>query len=98
MPDTLPDHVTNIDLLSWADLNGNPLLNPNYKNLQYRSDVLRHTEWYSMATPYESESIDLMTPHDIYLHSPNLGHFNSLGVRGRIPSLRKSQYPVISDI
>ena len=31
---------------------------------------------------YESGFIDLLNAHNIYLHCPNLGHFNSTGVRG----------------
>ena len=66
----------------WTDVNGNQVLRPNYNNLQSVNDVLRHTILLDMATSYESEFIDSMTTHNIYLHSPNLGHFNSLGVRG----------------
>ena len=32
--------------------------------------------------PYENGSIDLFSVHNIYVHCPNLGHFNSIGVRG----------------
>ena len=42
-----------------------------------------------MATSYESGFIDLMTTHDIYIHVPNLGHFNSLGVRGENTIIKK---------
>ena len=31
---------------------------------------------------YESGFIDLPNVHNIYFHCPNLGHFNSIGVRG----------------
>ena len=31
---------------------------------------------------YESGFIDLFNAHNIYFHCPNLGHFNSIGVRG----------------
>ena len=79
LPDTFPDHIMSV---SWTDVNGNPVSRPNYDNLQSMNDVLRHTVLHEMATSYESEFIDLMTTHNIYLHSPNLGHFNSLGVRG----------------
>ena len=47
-----------------------------------------------MTTSYESEFIDLMTTHNIYLHSTNLGHFNSLGVRGENTT---KQIPVSSN-
>ena len=79
LPDTFPDNIMSV---SWTDVNGNPVSRPNYDNLQSMNDVLRNTVLHDMATSYESEFIDLMTTHNIYLHSPNLGHFNSLGVRG----------------
>ena len=31
---------------------------------------------------YESDFIDLLNAHNIYLQCPNLGHFSSIGVRG----------------
>ena len=31
---------------------------------------------------YESGFIDLFNVHNVYLHCPNLVHFNSIGVRG----------------
>ena len=57
-------------------------------NLQSIDGVLRNsksitvnleTEYYRS---YESGFIDLLNVHNVYLHCPNLGHFNSIGVRG----------------
>ena len=31
---------------------------------------------------YESDFIDLLNVHNVYLHCPNLGHFDSIGVTG----------------
>ena len=31
---------------------------------------------------YESGFIDLLDVHNVYLHCPDLGHYNSTGVRG----------------
>ena len=31
---------------------------------------------------YESGFIDLLNVHNVQLHGPNVGHFNSIGVRG----------------
>ena len=91
--------------VSWTDVNGNPVSRPNYDNLQSVNDVLRNTVLHEMATSYESEFIDLMTTHNIstvlrpvgqeHLHSPNLGHFNSLGVRGENTILK--EIPVSSN-
>ena len=35
-----------------------------------------------MYDTYESGFLDLLNIHNIYMHCPNLGHFNSTGVRG----------------
>ena len=56
-------------------------------NLQSINNVLRNTEMIAtdiayMYKEYESGFIDLLNIHNIYMHCPNLGHFNSTGVRG----------------
>ena len=33
--------------------------------------------------------IDLVNVHNVYLHCPNLGHFNSIGVRGENTIIKK---------
>ena len=38
---------------------------------------------------YESGFIDLLNVHNVYLHCPNLGHFNSIGVRGENTIIKK---------
>ena len=38
---------------------------------------------------YESGFIDLLNAHTVYLHCPNLGHFNSIGVRGENTTVKK---------
>ena len=35
-----------------------------------------------LGTTYESGFIDLLNVHSIYTHCPNLGHYNTVGVRG----------------
>ena len=58
-------------------------------NLQSINGVLRNsnsitvnleTECYRS---YESGFIDLLNVHNVYLHCPNLVHFNNIGVRGQ---------------
>jgi len=44
------------------------------------------SDWYRS---YESGFIDLLTVHNVYLHCPNLGHFNSIGVRGENTIIKK---------
>ena len=67
-------------------------------NLQSINGVLRNSgtitvnleaEYYRT---YESGFIDLLNVHNVYLHCPNLGHFNSIGVRGENTKIKKSLY------
>ena len=64
-------------------------------NLQSINGVLRNTnsstaslesEYYKS---YESGFIDLLNVHNVYLHCPNLGYFNSIGVRGENTIIKK---------
>ena len=56
-------------------------------NLQSISGVLRNTKMINVDPEtedyrsYESGFIDLLNVHNVHLHCPNLGHFNSIGVR-----------------
>ena len=61
----LPDDY--ITSASWTDING-AVSQPNYNNLQSVNDVLRNTVLHEMGTLYESEFIDLMTTHNIYIY------------------------------
>ena len=38
---------------------------------------------------HESGFIDLPNVHNVYLHCPNLGHLNSIGVRGENTIIKK---------
>ena len=42
-----------------------------------------------MYNTYESGFLDLLNIHNIYMHCPNLGHFNSIGVRGENTIIKK---------
>ena len=78
----------------WTNINGfATTVDPN--NLHSINGVLRNTdmipaslqsEWYRS---YESGFIDLLNVHNVYLHCPNLGHFNSIGVRGENTIIEK---------
>ena len=74
------------------------------KNLQSINGVLRNTEMINVNPEtkiyrsYESGFIDLLNAHNVYLHCPNLGHFNSIGVRGESTIIQKCRclpHPVI---
>ena len=61
---------------------------PDVDNLQSINGVLRNAQMIHLhqlsdfCKSYESGFIDLLNAHNIYRHCPNLGHFNSIGVRG----------------
>ena len=42
-----------------------------------------------MYNTYESGFLDLLNIHNIYLHCPNLGHVNSIGVKGENTIIKK---------
>jgi hypothetical protein len=79
----------------WKDKIGNDVsVDPN--NLHSLNEVLRYTNtgfYHPLSTPavseFESEFLDLLTIHNIYMHCPNLGHFNSVGVRGENSIIKK---------
>ena len=64
-------------------------------NLQSINGVLRNTNSITVSLEseyyrsYESGFIDLLNVHNVYLHCPNLGHFNSIGVRGENTIIKK---------
>ena len=41
---------------------------------------------------YESGFIDLLNAHNVFLHCPDLGRFNSTGVRGESTIVKKYMY------
>uniref|UniRef100_UPI004049F97C hypothetical protein n=1 Tax=Flavobacterium sp. TaxID=239 RepID=UPI004049F97C len=76
-------------------------------NIQSINGVLRNSdnEFVSVNLQsefyrtYESGFLDLLSIHNIYMHCPNLGHCNSIGVRGessiikRNPSIKQFWVP-----
>ena len=74
------------------------ILHPDINNLQSVSGILRNTEM-NLVSPsymyrtYESNFLDLFNIHNICMHSQNLGHFNSIGVRGENSIIRKIPVP-----
>ena len=59
----------------------------NIYNLQSINGILRNTEMIPVRLSYryrtyESNFLDLLNIHNIYMHCPNLRHFNPIGVRG----------------
>ena len=60
------------------------------------NEVMRHNESSSFlpwinegVNEFESGFIDLLNVHNIYIHSSDLGHYNSIGVRGENTIIKK---------
>ena len=81
----------------WKDSEGN-LQTVEISSLQSFNGVLRNPDMITVNLEseyyrsYESGFIDILNVHNVYLHCPNLGHFNSIGVR--VESTIIKQIPV----
>ena len=78
----------------WTDKQGFVTsVDPN--NLHSINGVLRNSDMISVSLEsgyyrsYESGFIDLPNVHNVYKHCPDLGHFNSIGVRGGNTIIKK---------
>ena len=66
-----------------------------FNNIRFINGALRNTEMIhphhfpDYYKSYESGFIDLLNAHSIYLHCPNLGYFNSTGVKGESAIIKK---------
>jgi len=59
-------------------------------NLMSLNEVIRNNELQpNGAFIFETGFLDLLNTHNIYLHCPNLGHYNSIGVRGENSIIKK---------
>ena len=79
--------------------NDETIVYPVVNNLQSINGILRNTEFNPvrlsyMYRTYERNFLDLFNIHNIYMHCPNSGHFNSIGVRGESSVIK--QIPVSS--
>ena len=65
---------------------------PGFSNSRYINEVFRNSINLPAETSYESGFIDLLNVHNICIHSPNLGHYNSIGVRGESSIVTKTRF------
>ena len=79
----------------WKDRIGNDKYVDLY-NLKSLNEVIRNSnnsEYHPLITAgvseFETGFIDLLNVHNIYIHSTNLGHYNSIGVRGESTIIKK---------
>ena len=77
-------------ILGWYGNMGEEISQPNNNNLRFINEVLRNSVPIPAESFYESGFIDLLNVHNMYTHSPNPGHYNSIGVRGENTIIKKS--------
>ena len=86
-------------LLTYNDITSranNTWNGPSYdvRNSNDMTDILKLTEgnagWHDNTAPFISGSLDLQPIRNIYISSPNLGNFNTLGARGESTIIKKS--------
>ena len=76
---------------SWYDKIGQAVILQE-GNLNSINDIIRNSVDISFAdrsTTFETEFLDLLNTHNIYMHCPNLGHYNCVGVRGENSIIKK---------
>ena len=73
----------------WRDVDDNPVT-VVASNLMSLNEVIRNNQVQPNAnTEFETGFLDLLNTHNIYLHCPNLGHYNCIGVRGENSIIKK---------
>ena len=85
--------LENSNQYPWRNI-GKTIVYPDVNSLQCINGVLRNTEMVAvllsyMYNTYETGFIDLLYIGNVYIHCPNLGHFNSIGVRGENTIIKK---------
>ena len=72
----------------WVDHNDLPTT-VDINNLMSMNEILRNSESKSPEETFETGFIDLLNVHNIYMHCPNIGHYNCIGVRGENSIIKK---------
>ena len=81
----------------WGDSQGN-VTTVEINIFKYINGVLGNSDMITVSLgseyyrTYESGFIDSLDVHHVYLHCPNLGHFDSIGVRGESTIIKKPLY------
>ena len=72
----------------WVDHNDLPTT-VDINNLMSVNEILRNSENKPAEQEFETGFIDLLNVHNIYIHCPNIGHYNCIGVRGENSIVKK---------
>ena len=74
----------------WNDVNNEQTSAPELGNAESINEILRNTVPKPTSTKFETEFLDLINTHNIYIHSPNLGfHYNTIGCKGENSIIKK---------
>ena len=66
----------------------------NQSDLQSANSIIRNNNTSALSVSFTTQFIDLLNTHSIFIHSPNIGNFETLGVRGESTIIK--QVPVTS--
>ena len=77
-----------VEFPGWVDQNNQPIT-VDVNNLMSMNEVLRNSENNLADVTFETGFIDLLNVHNIYIHCPNIGHYNCVGVRGENSIVKK---------
>ena len=88
------DTIVSLQGVDWYGDGGDHLYSLNINSLRSINEVFRNSVQSPSEISFESGFIDLLNVHNIYIHSPNLGNYNSIGVRGESTIIK--QVPVSS--
>ena len=69
--------------------NSGVVLQMNQSDLQSANSVLRHNNTSALSVSFTTQFIDLLNTHSIFIHSSNIGSFETLGVRGESTIIKK---------
>lgn len=89
------DEVMNLSyfqepLAVWNDVNNEQTSAPELGNAESINEILRHTVPKPTSTKFETEFLDLINTHNIYIHSPDLGfNYNTIGCKGENSIIKK---------
>ena len=86
--------IVSLQGIGWYGDGGDHLYSPGINNLRYISEAFKNSVQSPSDIFSESGFIDLVNVHNIYIHSPNLGNYSSIGVGGESTIIK--QVPVSS--
>ena len=75
------------DIVQVVDINNLQSINGVFRNTDTDFNIIDLQDGFYRT--WESGFLDLLNIHNIYMHCPNLGHFNSIGCKGENSIIKK---------